>query len=160
MSTALSNRTPMNQSIYGDLITPMSKTKFNEPDTRSFNPDRHLPVKAEKQEEKVKRDFWDKLKRVLSRIPFAEDLIAAYYCAMDSQTPTKVRVVLLGALAYFIMPLDIIPDFILGVGYTDDAAILAAAISTVAAHITPKHRDAAKQALNDEDFGAGPNYTA
>ena len=138
----------------------MTKTKFNDSDARSFNPDRHLPVKAEKQEENVKRDFWDKLKRVLSRIPFAEDLIAAYYCAMDSQTPTRVRVVLLGALAYFIMPLDIIPDFILGVGYTDDAAILAAAISTVAAHITPKHRDAAKQALNDEDFGSGPNYTA
>ena len=116
-------------------------------------PNRNLPVKRDRKEENVRRNFWKKLKRVLGRIPFAEDLVSAYFCAMDKETPSSVRATLMGALAYFILPIDIIPDFILGVGYTDDAAILAAAISAVAAHIKPKHRDAAKQALNDDDLG-------
>lgn len=138
----------------------MSNKQFTQLPDGTLQPDRQLPVKAEKQQEKVKRGFWKKLKRVLSRVPFAEDLICAYFCAMDSNTPTKVRATLLGALAYFLLPLDVIPDFILGLGYTDDAAILAAAIAAVASHIKPEHRDAAKQALNDEDFSDGPSHTA
>jgi len=142
------------------LIKLMTNKQYTQSRDGSFHADRQLPVKVEKQEEKVKRGFWKKLKRVLSRVPFAEDLIAAYYCAMDSETPTKVRATLLGALAYFILPLDFIPDIILGVGFTDDAAILAAAIATVSSHILPKHRDAAKQALKDDDFSDGPSSTA
>ena len=138
----------------------MTNKQYTQSSDGSFHADRQLPVKVERQEEKVKRGFWKKLKRVLSRVPFAEDLIAAYYCAMDSETPTKVRATLLGALAYFILPLDFIPDIILGVGFTDDAAILAAAIATVSSHILPKHRDAAKQALKDDDFSDGPSSTA
>lgn len=138
----------------------MTNKQYTQSRDGSFHADRQLPVKVERQEEKVKRGFWKKLKRVLSRVPFAEDLIAAYYCAMDSETPTKVRATLLGALAYFILPLDFIPDIILGVGFTDDAAILAAAIATVSSHILPKHRDAAKQALKDDDFSDGPSSTA
>ncbi len=122
--------------------------------------DEFLPVKVDRREEKVRRNFWKKLKRVLSRIPFAEDLVAAYFCATDKETPTSVRATLMGALAYFILPLDFIPDIILGVGFTDDAAILAAAVSAVAAHIKPKHRDAAKEALKDDDLGRDPTYTA
>jgi len=142
------------------LIKLMTNKQYTQSRDGSFHADRQLPVKVERQEEKVKRGFWKKLKRVLSRVPFAEDLIAAYYCAMDSETPTKVRATLLGALAYFILPLDFIPDIILGVGFTDDAAILAAAIATVSSHILPKHRDAAKQALKDDDFSDGPSSTA
>jgi len=138
----------------------MTNKQYTQSSDGSFHADRQLPVKVERQEEKVKRGFWKKLKRVLSRVPFAEDLIAAYYCAMDSETPTTVRATLLGALAYFILPLDFIPDIILGVGFTDDAAILAAAIATVSSHILPKHRDAAKQALKDDDFSDGPSSTA
>ena len=143
-----------------ELIARMTDNQHAHIDESPFNPDRQLPVIIERQEEKVKRNFWNKLKRVLSRVPFAEDLVAAYYCAMDSETPTKVRATLLGALGYFILPIDFIPDFILGLGYTDDAAILAAAISTVAAYIKPKHRRAAKEALDQDDFDQGPTYSA
>ena len=104
----------------------------------------------ERREQKVRAEFWDKLKRVAGRLPFVDDLVAAYYCSMDADTPLKVRATLLGALAYFILPIDIVPDFIAGIGYGDDAAVLAAAISLVSAHIRPIHRLAAAKALGKD----------
>ena len=50
-------------------------------------------------DEGLKRRFWDKLKRVARRIPFAEDLVAAFYCATDSATPSRVKLMLIGAIA-------------------------------------------------------------
>ena len=97
--------------------------------------------------ESVRKGFWIKLKRVAAGLPFAEDLLAAYYCAFDKQTPRHVQATLLGELAYFILPFDIIPDMLPVLGFTDDAAVLATAIRLVAAHITPDHRDAARAAL-------------
>jgi uncharacterized membrane protein YkvA (DUF1232 family) len=95
----------------------------------------------------LRRQFWRKLKRVAARLPFAEDLLAAYYCAFDRQTPRHVQAALLGALAYFVLPFDFIPDMLPVLGFTDDAAVLATAIRMVASHITPDHRDAARAAL-------------
>jgi uncharacterized membrane protein YkvA (DUF1232 family) len=95
----------------------------------------------------VRKRFWIKLKRVAARLPFTEDLLAAYYCAFDKQTPRHVQVSLLGAIAYFILPFDFIPDMMPVLGFTDDAAILATAIRLVASHITADHREAARAAL-------------
>src|SRR6201988_2143583 len=95
----------------------------------------------------VRRRFWSKLKRVAAKLPFAEDLLSAYYCAFDSQTPRHVQAALLGAIAYFILPFDFIPDMLPVLGFTDYAAVLATVIRLVAAHITPEHRDAARAAL-------------
>jgi len=98
--------------------------------------------------ESVRRRFWTKLKRVVAKLPFAEDLLAAYYCAFDKQTPRHVQASLLGAIAYFVLPFDFVPDMLPVLGFTDDAAILATAIRMVAGHITQEHRDAARSALN------------
>ena len=95
----------------------------------------------------LRRSFWRKLRRVAAQIPFAEDLLAAYYCAFDRATPLQVKGALLGAIAYFILPIDAIPDFLPALGYTDDAAVLLAAIKLVAGHITPVHHDAARESL-------------
>ena len=95
----------------------------------------------------IARDFWPKLKRSMARIPFAEDVLAAFYCAFDPATPLKVKGILLGALAYFIMPFDVIPDVLLGLGFTDDMAVLYAAISMIRSHMTQAHRDRAKETL-------------
>ena len=100
-----------------------------------------------RNEERVRRDFWRKAARVAAKLPFAEDLLAAYYCAFDQTTPFQVRAALIGALAYFVLPFDVIPDMLPVLGFTDDAAILATAIRMVATHITPEHRDAARTAL-------------
>jgi uncharacterized membrane protein YkvA (DUF1232 family) len=97
--------------------------------------------------ESVRKGFWAKFKRVAARLPFAEDLLSAYYCAFDRQTPRHVQAALLGAIAYFILPFDFIPDMLPVLGFTDDAAVLATAIRLVAAHIMPEHREAARAAL-------------
>lgn len=57
-----------------------------------------LPIQTEKQRRKTKRKLIPKLLRVAGRIPFADDLAAAYYCAVDSETPTKVKLILFAAL--------------------------------------------------------------
>ena len=117
--------------------------------TMGFEPAERLA----QDRESVRRRFWTKLKRVAAQLPFAEDLLAAYYCAFDRQTPRHVQATLLGAIAYFILPFDFIPDMMPVLGFTDDAAVLATAIRLVASHITPDHREAARSAL---ERGARP----
>ncbi len=110
------------------------------------------PVDAEKfarDEETVRRGFWKKVRAVGARLPFAEDLLAAYYCAFDRDTPFQVKAALVGALAYFVLPFDVIPDFLPVLGFADDAAVLATALRLVASHMKPAHRDAARRALHD-----------
>lgn len=100
-----------------------------------------------REREHVRRNFWPKIIRFAAQLPFAEDLLAAYYCAFDRATPRHVQAALIGALGYFILPFDFLPDLMPLIGFTDDAAVLAAALRLVATHITPAHRDAAKAAL-------------
>lgn len=97
--------------------------------------------------EAVRRRFWAKAKRLAAQLPFAEDLLTAYYCAFDRATPLQVKASLLGALAYFVLPYDFVPDMLPALGFADDAAVLATAIRMVAAHIRPEHREAAHVAL-------------
>jgi len=98
---------------------------------------------------RVRDEFWPKMKAVAAKIPFAEDALAAYYCTLDRETPLRVRGTLLAALAYFVMPLDFIPDLMPALGFTDDAAVLMAAFQMISVHIKPVHREAAKAALSD-----------
>ncbi len=97
--------------------------------------------------ESVRRRFWRKLKRVAAHLPFAEDLLAAYYCAFDRRTPRHVQAALLGAIAYFILPFDFVADVMPVLGFADDAAVLATAIRMVSSHITNEHREAARAVL-------------
>lgn len=92
--------------------------------------------------------FWSTAKKAARHVPFMEEVVAAYYCALDQKTPLRVKGVLFGAIAYFVLPADTIPDFILGLGFTDDIAVLSAAIAAVQAHLTPAHRLAARETLS------------
>jgi uncharacterized membrane protein YkvA (DUF1232 family) len=107
----------------------------------------YLPKGNERQQARVEAGFWRKVRRLVGHVPFLEDAAAAYYCAIDARTPARVKTVLIGALAYFVVPVDLIPDFIATLGFTDDAAVLFAAIQTVAPHIKDKHRAQAQAAL-------------
>lgn len=102
------------------------------------------------REKQVGRDLWTKLKRFAGKVPFAQDLVAGYYCALDPKTPTRVRGMLLATVAYFILPFDFVPDLILGLGFADDAALVTAVLALVSAHVTPTHRAAAARALDTE----------
>jgi uncharacterized membrane protein YkvA (DUF1232 family) len=106
--------------------------------------------RATRDEEGVRRDLWSKLKRVGRRVPFSEDLLAAYYCTLDPATPNRVRFVLMGAIAYFVMPFDAVADLLPLLGFADDAAVLATAIAQVAGAITDDHRKRARKAMAEE----------
>jgi uncharacterized membrane protein YkvA (DUF1232 family) len=77
-------------------------------------------------------------------VPFAADALAAWYAVQDDETPAAAKGMMLAGLAYFVLPTDVIPDFIAGLGYTDDAAVLMAMLGLVGRHILPRHRDAAR----------------
>lgn len=97
----------------------------------------------------VRDNFWRTAKRAARHVPFMRDVVAAYYCALDKRTPLRAKGIIFAALAYFVLPADAIPDFVFGLGFTDDVAVLTAAISTIAAHLKPSHRAAARAALAD-----------
>jgi len=97
---------------------------------------------------RVARGFWRTFARAARHIPFAEELVAAYYAALDPKTPFRVRGTLLAALAYFVLPFDIVPDMLLGLGFTDDIAVLTAALAAVRPHIRARHHNAARAALD------------
>ncbi len=103
--------------------------------------------RAERDRATVRAGFWNKLRRVAGSLPFVEELLAAYYCALDRETPRHVQVALLGALAYFVVPIDFAPDMLPLLGFTDDAAVLGAALRMVSSHIGSRHREAARRAL-------------
>lgn len=120
----------------------------------------HDPEKLKRDEARVRRGFWDKVRRHARRIPFLEEAVAAYYCAIDRSTPLQVKAVLFGALAYFILPFDLLPDFMAALGFTDDAAVLFAAIKTVLPHIRPEHRQRARAAIDRLAEGRAPAESA
>ena len=101
-------------------------------------------------EGQVRAKFWRTAKKAARQIPFMEDVVAAYYCAFDNKTPLRAKAILVAALGYFVLPADAIPDVIIGLGFTDDIAVLTAAITAVRAQLTPVHRQAAREAMADE----------
>lgn len=106
--------------------------------------------KNTEREKTLREKFWVKFRANANRIPFMEDVASAYYCALDPQTPNRVRGILLAALAYFILPLDTIPDFLLGFGLTDDITVLTLAFTAISGNIKDSHRVAAKKALESD----------
>ncbi len=97
----------------------------------------------------VKRGFWPKIRRVASIMPFAEDAVALFYCAVDKETPTATKVILGAALAFFVLPRPFRPKRIPIPGLTlaDDAAVIAAAVAFAQRSITPRHRELARRRL-------------
>jgi uncharacterized membrane protein YkvA (DUF1232 family) len=123
----------MNKILYGEILTPGGEEEQAD------------------QEKEIQAGFWQTVKKAAGRIPFIEDVAASYYCMLDPATPTRVRGILLAALAYFVLPLDIVPDFIAGFGFTDDIAVLGAAIAAIRSSLKQRHYIAAKNTLKTND---------
>jgi len=123
----------MNKILYGEILMPGSEEEQAD------------------QEKNVRDGFWKTVKKAAGRIPFIEDVAASYYCMLDPATPARVRGIILAALAYFVLPLDIVPDFIAGFGFTDDIAVLATAIAAIRNSLRERHYLAAKKTLASND---------
>jgi len=112
--------------------------------------------KQQRQETRVRRGFFGTLKRAARYIPFSQDVVASYHCALDPRTPASSRGILLAALAYFVLPFDVVPDFIVGLGFTDDAAVLLAALTAVRSNIRPEHYEKARETLAEDEETEAP----
>ena len=106
-----------------------------------------VPAVVRVNETRVKRGFWPKIMRTAARIPFADQALAAWYAARDPETPMAAKGMIFAGLAYFVMPIDAIPDIFAGIGFTDDAAVIAALIATLGANVRSRHREQAEKAL-------------
>ncbi|MGZ9098798.1 MAG: YkvA family protein [Brevundimonas sp.] len=114
----------------------------------ALDPSRALvPAIVQVNEMRVQKGFWPKIRRTAARIPFARQVISVYYTARDPETPMAAKGIMLGGLAYFVLPIDAIPDVFAGIGFTDDAAVIAALIATLGSHIKRRHKDQADAAL-------------
>lgn len=111
-------------------------------------PDPEIIGPADGHRARVRSRFWRTVRKAIASIPFIDEVVAAYYCALDPETPASVRTTLLAALAYFVVPLDIVPDFVLGLGFSDDITVLFTTIGLVRHHIGERHRTAARIALD------------
>ncbi len=106
-----------------------------------------LPAVMARNEKLVRKKFWTVLLHRAGKIPFAEELGAAYFCVMDPKTPTGVKALLLAALAYFVLPFDFLPALFIALGLASDAAIVVGAVRMVSRHIRPEHYRQARKAL-------------
>ncbi|MDY6924774.1 MAG: YkvA family protein [Pseudomonadota bacterium] len=114
----------------------------------ALDPSRALVPSVQRVNEvRVSKGFWPKMRRTASKIPFAGQALSVWFAARDPETPTAAKGLMVGALAYFVLPIDAIPDIFAGIGFTDDAAVIAALIATLGANIRKRHKDQANEAL-------------
>ncbi|XHC08800.1 YkvA family protein [Labrenzia sp. ac12] len=106
----------------------------------------------EEQKKTIRQKLMTTVRKAARQVPFMEDVVAGYFCALDPATPSKVRATVLASLAYFVLPLDVIPDFLIGIGFGDDATVLLAALAMIRSHMRPDHYQAAKDALKDGEI--------
>jgi uncharacterized membrane protein YkvA (DUF1232 family) len=137
-------RNPRNFATYPveecAMIYETAGTKFSKAEMEAMR-------RAAHDEAGVLAEFWERIKKLGRKLPFAEDIVAAAICATDPATPSRVKLLVLGAIAYFVMPFDGIPDILPIIGYTDDAAVIAATIAAIRAHMNDEHWERAKEFL-------------
>ena len=95
--------------------------------------------------------FWAKLKKfaLTAGREVVEKALTLYYTAQNPNVPGWAKGVVIGALTYFISPVDVIPDVLVGIGFTDDLGVLLAAIATVSVYINAETKEQAKEKMKD-----------
>jgi uncharacterized membrane protein YkvA (DUF1232 family) len=131
-------------------IKERGKGKMAASPAEPIRPEDFVGSDESRNEQIVREGFAATAKRFLRVLPMASEVVAMYFCLLDSRTPFWVKGTIAAALAYFILPVDAIPDILPVVGLSDDAGVLTAAFSAVSAHVTPEHRSKAKQWIRDE----------
>ena len=103
------------------------------------------------QKDYTNAGFWQKLNTFARKAGhnLVEKSLQLYYAAESPDTPTWARGVIFGALAYFVAPIDAIPDVTPGIGFTDDLGVLISGVAAIGMHITPKVKEQAKKKLRD-----------
>lgn len=95
--------------------------------------------------------LWNKLAKFAKKagIKVVNVTLLLYYVLTCDEVEQKEKLLIMGALGYLILPLDLIPDSIPGLGFTDDLAALLYAYNSVKAHVTPEMEEKAKKQLQE-----------
>lgn len=105
------------------------------------------PARHRRNEQRVRDGFWQRFRRIAGHIPFAVDVLAAFYCATDPNTSFRVRAILFAALVGFLWPSSFIPRLAFAVGILDEAAMLMIFVRTLGGAIKPEHYAHAREVL-------------
>ena len=105
------------------------------------------PIDLAALERLIRRRFAAALRTRIAALPFAEQAVSAYFCAIDRRTPAAVKLALLGAIATLVLPARLLPKLLVRLGLAGDALGIVAAVRTFAGHITPEHRLRARELL-------------
>ena len=99
------------------------------------------------EKEYSEKKFWDKVKKHAKAIgrDTLEKALILFYALKDPDTPAWAKGVIIGALGYLILPTDMIPDFLPGAGFSDDAVSIATALLTIAGSIKEEHKRKARE---------------
>lgn len=91
------------------------------------------------------KDFWMKISKYakIAGTKLSYYALTLFYTMLDEETPNSAKLIIMGALGYFILPIDLIPDLAPGIGFSDDLAALTTAFVNVAMHIKPEHKEKA-----------------
>ena len=91
--------------------------------------------------------FWKVVKKVGAKVAYPA--LVLFYEMQDPNVPFKAKAEIVAALGYLIAPVDLIPDTIPGLGYTDDLAALVATVKLTSQYITPQVRRKAQEKVRD-----------
>ena len=125
-------------------------------DDRSNTPE--IPDTSKHGEHYSEGSFWEKVKSFAAKVGGQGIYYALilYYVLVDDETPASQKGIILGALGYFIFPIDLIPDLVPLVGFTDDIAAITAALKVIWSSVKPTHLEQAAQKTKEwfPDFEA------
>lgn len=104
----------------------------------------------------VQNGLWNVIRNSMGKIGFVNDALAMWFCANDERTPGYVKAALFAALAYFVLPIDLVSDAIPVAGFADDAAVISSALYMFGTYVTEEHRRKASDVFG----GALPSVLA
>lgn len=132
-----------------------------EQDDQAGDEGEELPEENAYADEYSEEGFWEKLGKFAAKIgkKMLEMVLVLFFCLKDPETPKRAKAIIIGALGYFISPIDAIPDLTPVVGFSDDLGALALALAAVAIHIKPEHREQAAKMV-EELLGAAADPVA
>lgn len=78
---------------------------------------------------------------------FVKQAMVLFYCFQDPDTPKFIKALIMGALGYLIVPTDMMPDVLAGIGWLDDIAVLTFVLNRAEKYIKPVHRETAHKKI-------------
>ena len=116
----------------------------------------NINVDPKYQEEYSEDSFWEKIKGVLKTagLPLIYKALQLYYVMLKPECPMHIKAAIVGALGYFISPIDLIPDIIPVVGFTDDLGAIVAALMLAQMYVDEEVKRKARETI-DNIFGKG-----